>query len=378
MAVACWIAVVAILVLAPGCGGDHDANDGLLGIAPPESIVVIGDSIASGEGINYGYTYSASFPNGWTGGLGDPMWEGDYQLCHDSAMAYGNLVAASLGAKLAKFACTGSTYDNGILFDRRYNGQLYRPAQFGDWTSKTKLNAAYDAAEPDLVILTFGADDVSFVDIVTFCATGFTLADAAEVELIAGLDEPRQRVRENFVRKFPTAEALLNAPDRISSDYCVAGSPGAAIENLFWDRINSGEIAAHYVNLVAAIQARGQQAGKVPKIVFTTYPNPLPGPNDSDECLDVGDLSRDELNYLTSLIATLQDTLIGAVRDLPGVSVVDISSSMDGHRYCTDDPWMYGLSVLLLNTHSQAPFHPTPEGQAQIAQLIEAAISSNP
>ena len=94
--------------------------------------------------------------------------------------------------------------------------------------------------------------------------------------------------------------------------------------------------------------------------------------------MDVGDLSRNELNYLTSLIATLQDTLIAAVRDLTGVSVVDISSSMDGHRYCTDDPWMYGLSVLLLNDDSQAPFHPTPAGQAKIAELVEAALSSNP
>ena len=286
------------------------------------------------------------------------------------------LVATSLGAKslFAKFACTGSTYDNGILFDRRYNGQLYRPAQFGDWTSMTKLNAAYDAAEPDLVIVTFGADDVSFVDIATFCATGYTLADAEEVELIAGLAEPRQRVRENFVRKFPTAEALLNAPERTSSDYCVAGSPGAVIENLFWDPINSGEITAHYIDIVAAIQARGQKAGKVPKILFTTYPNPLPGSSDSDDCLDVGDLSRDELNYLSSLIGTLQDTLIGAVSDLSGVTVADISSSMDGHEFCTDDPWTYGLTVLVLNDDSQAPFHPTPAGQAHIAQLIEAAI----
>lgn len=359
--------------LAAGCGGGND-SDSPEPTEAPKSIVVLGDSVAAGEGINYGYTYSTGTPNHWTGGTDNPTWQGQYQLCHDSAMAYGDVLAMSINADLAKFACTGSTYDNGILFDRRYNGQLFRPAQFGDWVSMTKLNPDYDAAKPDLVIITLGADDVNFVDILTYCATGYTLDDADEVETIAGLAEPGRRIRANFTRKFPTLDALANAPTRTESSYCVAGSPGSVIDNLFWDPINSGEIAAHYIDLVDAIQARGQKAGKVPKILFTTYHNPLPGPSESDDCFDLGDLTRDEIDYLTTLMGTLQDTLIGAVGNRQGVSVADISHSMDGHKFCTSDPWTYGLTVLYLNDDSQAPFHPTAAGQAKIASIVEQAI----
>jgi hypothetical protein len=37
---------------------------------------------------------------------------------------------------------------------------------------------------------------------------------------------------------------------------------------------------------VTAIRARGQKAGKIPRIVFTTYADPLPDRSESDECLD--------------------------------------------------------------------------------------------
>ncbi len=127
--------------------------------------------------------YYTGFPDEWYGGVVNPEWQGDYQLCHDSAQAYGDVLAPMIGATLTKFACTGSTYDNGIAFDRRYDGALYRPAQFGNWLGMTNLNPAYDAAKPDVVIITLGADDVSFADVFTFCATGYT--DAAEVAAIA-------------------------------------------------------------------------------------------------------------------------------------------------------------------------------------------------
>ncbi|MEO5766529.1 MAG: SGNH/GDSL hydrolase family protein [Casimicrobiaceae bacterium] len=367
--------LAAMLVGACGGGGDSSSSDE--GDLAPRSIVVIGDSIASGEGINYGYAYSTDFPNKWTGGTDTPTWQGSYQLCHDSALAYGDVLAATIGAKLAKFACTGSTYDNGITFDRRAAGVLFRPAQFGNWLGMTNLNADYDTAKPDVVIVTLGADDVSFVDIFTFCATGYTSAD--EVAAIGQLADPSQRLRANFVQRFPDADAWLMRPRRASgalltSSYCTAANPGAPIQSLFWDRINSGEIAGHYKSLVAAIKARGAQAGKVPQIVFTTYHQPLPAPAQSDECLDLGDLERDEIDYLITLEGTLRSTIIAAVSGLEGVSVADLANVVQGHEWCTSDPWTYGLSVLLLNKDSNAPFHPVPRAQAAIAAVIEQAL----
>src|SRR4051794_39137646 len=86
--------VVAFVVAGCGGGGGSDAPP-QLGAPPPLSVVVLGDSIASGEGINYGYTYyySEIFPGHWEGGVVDPQWQGDYQLCHDSKYAYGDVLA---------------------------------------------------------------------------------------------------------------------------------------------------------------------------------------------------------------------------------------------------------------------------------------------
>jgi lysophospholipase L1-like esterase len=367
------VAAVSLMVLlAAACGGGSDSPSST-DTASPISVVVIGDSIASGEGINYGYTYYTGFPNKWTGGTDNPTWQGNYQLCHDSAQAYGDVLAATIGASLTKFACTGSTYDNGIAFDRRAAGVLYRPAQFGNWLGMTNLNLDYDAAKPDVVIITLGADDVSFADVFTFCATGYT--DPAEVAQLSRLPNLSKQLRANFVNKFPSDAAWVGRPPRaLGSSYCTAANPGTPIDTLFWDPIKSGEIAGHYKSLVAAIKDRGARAGKVPRIIFTTYHQPLPGPVQSDECLDLGDLARDEIDYMITLENALKSTLIAAVGGLEGVTVADISSVVQGHEYCTGDPWTYGLSVLLLNDDSLAPFHPTPKGQAAIAAVVQQSV----
>ena len=73
--------LTAMLVLASvcaACGSDDDgfapADPGLGD--PASSIVALGDSVAAGEGINYGYTYcSDCSPERWTGGTDDPAWE---------------------------------------------------------------------------------------------------------------------------------------------------------------------------------------------------------------------------------------------------------------------------------------------------------------
>lgn len=370
-------AVILAAMIAAGCGGGGNSDPVAgIGAAAPLSIVVIGDSVAAGEGINYGYHYEKGYVfNGWAGGTPNPTWQDPYQLCHDSAQAYGDVLAPMVGANLAKFACTGSTYQNGLVFDRMFGGQLYRPAQFGNWFAQTNLNAAYDAAKPDVVIVTFGADDVSFADIVTFCATGYT-SEAEAARLLAHPERSRE-IRANFVKRFPTHDAWKNRAARAtSSSYCTEKNPGTAIQNLFWDPVNSGQIAGNYKNMIAAIKARGEKAGKVPKIIFTTYHQPLPLPSQSIECADLGDLSRDEIDYLIKLEQTLQKVLVDAVSGIDGVSIADISGVVAGHQFCSDQPWTYGLSVYLIEGMSQslAPFHPTPEGQAAIAAVLRKSF----
>jgi lysophospholipase L1-like esterase len=358
------------------------------------SIVVIGDSVAAGEGIAYGYTYQydASSPDSshWTGGTDNPTWQGPYQLCHDDAKAYGEVVAAALGAAVNKFACTGATYLNGITTDQTMGSgnpvQVMRPAQFGNWSTKQDLNADYDKAEPDVVVLTFGADDVSFVPVVKYCILGYT-QNADELDkVIADADDAATAIHnrlEGARSQLEAARGQSGGPsfDESAATRCTAANPGETVEKLFWGPINSGEVAQHYKDIVTAIQERGRDPqygnGKVPKIVFTTYHQPLPAGLDGD-CWDVWPLTSAQQSYLQSLQDTLQQTLVDAVKDLDGVTVADISKVMDGHQWCSEEPWAYGLSVINyeLHTDSQAPFHPTPEGQAAIAAVVEESVKA--
>jgi hypothetical protein len=347
----------------------------------PLSIVILGDSVAAGEGINYGYTYDLKSLWGarWVGGVKNPEWQPPYPLCHDSSDAYGNILATNTKAALAKFACTGATYDNGLISARIYEGKTYRPAEFGDWKTRSHLNRDYDKARPDVVVLTFGADDVSFSDIVTYCATGYTDSDKQLVDSIADSDNPKRLIRKQLVDRLPDPSVRKDrgteSDSHKDSPYCTDANPGKPIEKLFWEPIRSGELAQKYQNMVEFIQQRGRLAGKVPRIVFTTYHQPLPLPGESIDCHDMLDLTRDEINYLTYLQTTLDNTIKNAVQDLPGVTVVDLSHVLDGHHWCSKDPWTYGLSILYLNTESQAPFHPTVAGQRAIANLVLQALN---
>lgn len=367
----------AVGLLAGACGSDDDTPDASGGTAAGAtsgatvveeggaeldadsdlSIVVLGDSVASGEGIDYGYSYDKETQR-WTGGTDDPTWAGDFPLCHQSEQAYGNVVAEALGATLATFACTGSTYENGIVGARTSGSgpvqQEYRPAQFGTWPGGP-LNEDYDAAEPDVVVVTLGADDLSFVPVVTYCVTG--------------IDPGEQAAEGSPPPSVPEPDGTPDATDA-SGPVCTEANPGAAVQRLFDDQLPVLE--GHYGDLVSAIQARGEAAGKVPHIVFTTYHDPLP--TAGERCPDLLDLSPDQVSFLRGLVDRLNTAVVDTVGDLDGVSVADIAKTMDGHTWCSDEPWAYGMSALYLNPSTQAPFHPTADGQAAIAEVVRQTI----
>ena len=385
--------VMCFVLLLTSCGNEdkqkaeeiyHEqekiaARDAINPATATMSLVVLGDSVAAGEGVEYGYTYDLNSLLGprWVGGISDPVWQGEYQNCHDSGAAYGDIIAHDLNANLSKFACTGATYENGLIAQREYDGLVYRPAEFGNWQTQTDLNPKYDVAQPDTVILTFGADDVDFVGIVSYCVLGFSTDDIKQMEEeIHASPTPGSVIRQKLVTHYPTVEKFIEktSADNQAAEICTQGNPGYTINKLFWDPINIGSIAQHYVDMVNAIQERGRRAGKVPKIIFTTYHNPLPKPSAPDDCHDTLDLKRENLDYLSSLLVTLNQTITNTVKELPGVEVADISQVMDGHRWCSDDPWTYGLSVLWLDYKSQAPFHPTRDGQKAIAEIVKGVI----
>jgi lysophospholipase L1-like esterase len=315
----------------------------------PLSIVQLGDSIASGEGTLYGYTYDPASRR-WTGGNLDATWPGPYPGCHVSPDAYGNVVARTLHARFTTFACTGASYTNGIAAPEVSSGILttttLRPAEFGDWGNGTDLNPAYDAARPDLVLITLGADDLQFTHVVQDCVTN-ALAHTVGLEALR----------------------------------CTATNPGPTITTDF--TANLAGLVPHYQTLVNAIRARGRAAGRVPKIVFTTYHDPLP--TGSATCPDVAPLDPTQISYLHTLVPALNTTIRTTINGLhtPGVAVADTSKAMlaangTNHRWCSPHPWAYGLSIFTvtdpLSLTSQAPFHPTPDGQRRYAALVTPVV----
>ena len=172
-------AAVALIVVAASSGvaGGTNRDSGERPSPPttggilnrPERIVQLGDSIASGEGTLYGYTYDAKKKQ-WAGGDVDVKWPGPHPDCHVSPDAYGNHVAAFFHASLSQFACTGASFVDGIVgsaIDSK--SKVRRLAEFGNWATKSNLNEEYDDANPDLVLVTLGADDAQFSDVVEQC-----------------------------------------------------------------------------------------------------------------------------------------------------------------------------------------------------------------
>jgi hypothetical protein len=51
-----------------------------------------------------------------------------------------------------------------------------------------------------------------------------------------------------------------------------------------------------------------------------------------------------------------------------------VAANGTSHRWCSAQPWAYGLSIFSLSNPlsliSQAPFHPIPDGQRRDAALV--------
>lgn len=317
------------------------------------SVVSLGDSIASGEGTLYDWTFDPSTGK-WNGpGTSDPNWLGPYPDCHQSPDAYGFLVARHYPrAHFTELACTGSTFEAGIAGP----WSTAVPAQFGDWATRTGLNPVYTAANPDLVLVTLGADDVQFKNIVTAC------------------------IEYSYKHPLSATQCTKTTPD----------GPDNIIKKDFLDYLPT--LDKHLETLISWIQERHNRLGhhEPPvRIVFTTYPNPLPGNAPSggkDYCPDTWLFYNDQLNYLSSLVDVMDhnlvNTITGYAKQHPkaDVSVVNLEHLYDGHQWCAKSsgaytaPWAYGMSIYrhywdLANPNPSA-LHPTVVGQQHIAAAI--------
>ena len=336
----------------------------------------MGDSVSAGEGVRYGFEYVDELQV-WVGPSDrDPEWDGEYPSCHQAGAAYPNKATAAIDGKLSKFSCTGATYPNGIVSAQFRDDFMLRPAQFGNWATQEELNAAYDEAEPDVVLITLGANDLQWTTILEACILGSILGDEVNRAVEAGgnlRDALNRVVEQNRGRVVDwidaASEGLPLRSDVSSSErICTEANPGKAIEELFLAQLPT--LGAHYRELISGILARGERAGRVPRILFTTYHDPFPRAGGRFGCPDLLDLNESQVVYLGSLLDQLSDLLFEVASDYDGVEVVDIRDSMAGHEFCTSDPWAYGLSIEFISPGNPSPFHPTPDGHQAISDLV--------
>ncbi|GEM_PF-4958855 len=324
---------------------------GLGSVANNGRLVSLGDSVAAGEGINYGFVWNGS---GWTqSGPTSPTWTdttsatgSNYQVCHQSAFAYSRLLYTRY--QVQNMACTGaSAVLNGIL-DDQIIGSTDVPAQLG-WCGSScsggEPNTYYDGTshsnEPDVVTLTVGMDDIDFGYWLNQCyqpLAGDCNTDPNDAEVDSSIS---------------AAEAGLNG-------------------------------------VLQEIHDRGVAAGKLPHVFVTGYYNPFPSTYPGSPCKDLvpvgwanAGLSPNEAGWIEDELGLMNSNISYEASLFANVTYVDMSTVINGHGICSSDPWVFGASIdapaIFGGTGlsgNMAPFHPTPAGQYAMYQAVNAEMVS--
>ena len=320
------------------------------GAAPVGSVVVLGDSVAAGEGAGDGYVYAArSLLPTWSrpassrsGAAGTAASD----ACGRSDRAYGVLVARALDARVTNLACSGASFERGIVLDQRF-----------------------DRARPDLVLVTAGANSVSFERAYAYCVLSSAGLSEAEAERIATSSSVQDALTTAIG---VAARRVLGSTKPAGASACTAQNPGSFLQTTVLDR--AATVGTQARDLAASIRARGATLGRVPDVVFTTYADPLPAAAASvARCPDGAALGAAQLAFLHEMFLRLNAGLRDALVTAPGVSVAEPDAAFAGHRWCDPDPWNYGPSIFVTDPGSRAPFHPTPAGQRAFADAVLAA-----
>jgi PKD repeat protein/lysophospholipase L1-like esterase len=349
------------LAIAEG-QGDYVAPDGTVGFPyilvrgrtttlAGRSIVAIGDSVSAGEGIAEGWAWHPEGPS-------DGQWEQDgpsvpwdttftVEFCHQTPQAHPRVLAAKTSALITHLSCTGSRADNGVLAERIDDGEFKAPAQLSP-----AFGNPFDAALPDIVTISLGANDISFADVVADCITPHPDVSAGWdgwlPELHIG-DGDCEYSAEEMNERFAFQQQGLR-------------------------------------DVLDDIRARGEAAGKVPVVALTQYADPFPH-EWTDSCPDLDiplggvTLSRDEVEFMRDGLHSLNEGIAAVAADYENALVVAPPPVYGEHRFCTENPWTYGPSLVfdkgLQGFHegweigiSKTPFHPTPEGQEAIADAL--------
>jgi lysophospholipase L1-like esterase len=296
-------------------------------------IVAIGDSVASGEGnpINRHLTH--------------PTW--DDPRCHRSSVA-GTAQAADTieradthsSVTFVNLACSGATVPKGLTGEYRgvQAGRLPRPRRLSPQLEE--LNKIARDREIDAVLLSVGANDIGFGNIVAICAKPGRSCQARKVSprhlgLTTGAKESLDQLARRALEQLPGRYAAVNA--RLPTPTDLPRTRVVAIE--YFD---------------------------------PTHTDP------ETFCDHILGASRDELRWAYGeVIRPLNGRFRTAAREYGWQYVEGVQAAFANHGYCTGTRrWVVTLPGSL--THQgfnlKGSLHPNEEGHQQTAELIDAVL----
>jgi lysophospholipase L1-like esterase len=252
---------------------------------PGVQVVVMGDSTAAGAGLA-------------------PLPGSTDRDCGRSGDSYAADLSAANGWHVLNLACDGATISNGIL----------GPQQVGGHKLPAQLAVAERAGHASVIIVSVGADDLSWAEELQYCAI------------------------------------VPSCNDRATTAY-------------FQQQLAS--FSKNYLDLLSRLAALPSR----PQVIINRYYDPF-GPQPG--CLSQDGLSASNLQTLTSRLATLNQVLA------QGASQFGFSSPQPdfaGHQLCTSQPYVQGLDAaapfhptvlgqLAIALADQAAVHPVRPGAA--------------
>lgn len=246
----------------------------------------------------------------YSSGEGNPPYDPGNDGCDRSNAAFGRQFAADTPS-------IGSAGIQHIACSGATVANLTTTGQNGE---KPQIDQMYSGSQ--LVTVTIGGNDIGFAGVLTNCLTNPTT---------------------NCITEY-------NADDD---------------NNLY------AAIDALKPELVAAYQAM-QAAAPDAKIVAVTYPLIFqPGTT----CAGILNLPVPDVDFLNDVGAYLDDVIMDAAQEA-GIYSMDERYAFLGHALCSADPWVYqlptGFTAGTAVLDSSAWFHPTAEGQGQIASDLGA------
>jgi alpha-tubulin suppressor-like RCC1 family protein/PKD repeat protein/lysophospholipase L1-like esterase len=257
-------------------------------------------------------------------GDGAPPYIPESASCHRSYDAYGRQIGNYLYSATENFiACSGEVVQ-GVYFN--HNG-----AQLGALSPTNNL-----------VTISVGVNDIGFADVVTLCVLMGTgcqwIKDAPTNEQIARLGDP-------------------------STDSPVVGQ----------DQTKSS--TDKVFNLARLYKAIRDNLAPDARLVVVGYPRVLVPHHDCNLMLP------DEVDWLNSLEAKLDDQIRQAALQVGAEYVQGSYDALSGHELCPADPsnlpWVNSVLNTIIYT-DYTPFHPNNNGQNQIAKVVLAHILQGP